>query len=264
MLRGKFLAALRDAEDRGALERDPAAGAAQRDERRRALAGHAWGVYAKTPPAGWMIWPRRPADGCALHPLTSSSGTRVPDRELGFLLTAHFDVSTMQPSSVQSFVRFPLTQLLASGGHVRVLRALLSHGAAHAPSDCAMTARSVRNTLDALVAQGAVKVMGPAGARRFAPALDRPLVSALARLFEAERQHWQWLQEQLRDGLAAEKEIRSAWLYGSVARGTDEPRSDMGVALVLARDSDDASRQVRDAVQVLGERLADLARLGHR
>lgn len=172
---------------------------------------------------------------------------------------ARQDVSTMQPSSVQSFVRFPLTRLLASGGHVRVLRALLSHGgaqsAAQLASDCAMTARGVRNTLDALVAQGAVKVMGPAGARLFAPALDRPLVSALARLFEAERQHWQWLQEQLRAGLAAEREIRSAWLYGSVARGTDEPRSDMDVALVLARDSVDASRQVRDAVQVLGERL---------
>ena len=170
-----------------------------------------------------------------------------------------YDVSTMQPSSVQSFVRFPLTQLLASGGHVRVLRALLSHGgaqsAAQLASDCAMTARGVRNTLDALVAQDAVKVMGPAGARLFAPALDRPLVSALAQLFEAERQHWQWLQEQLRDGLAAEKEIRSAWLYGSVARGTDEPRSDMDVALVLSNDSVDASRQVRDAMQVLGERL---------
>lgn len=137
--------------------------------------------------------------------------------------------------------------------------ALLSHGgaqsAAQLASDCAMTARGVRNTLDALVAQGAVKVMGPAGARLFAPALDRPLVSALAQLFEAERQHWQWLQEQLRDGLAAEKEIRSAWLYGSVARGTDEPRSDMDVALVLSNDSVDASRQVRDAMQALGARL---------
>jgi len=165
----------------------------------------------------------------------------------------------MQPSTVQSFVRFPLTHLLASGGHVRVLRALLSHGgaqsAAQLASDCAMTARGVRNTLDALVAQGAVKVMGPAGARLFAPALDQPLVSALARLFEAERQHWQWLQEQLRDGLDAETRIRSAWLYGSVARGTDEPRSDLDIALVLADDSVDASRQVRDALQVLGDRL---------
>lgn len=165
----------------------------------------------------------------------------------------------MQSSSVQSFLRSPLTQLLSSGGHVRVLRALLNHGsaqsAAQLASDCAMTARGVRNTLDALVAQGAVKVLGPAGSRFFAPALNQPLVSALAQLFEAERLHWQQLQEQLRDRLAAERQIRSAWLYGSVARGTDEPRSDWDLALVLADGSLDASRQVRDAVQVLGDRL---------
>ncbi|OZB68649.1 MAG: hypothetical protein B7X36_15155 [Thiomonas sp. 14-64-326] len=108
----------------------------------------------------------------------------------------------MQPSSVQSFLRFPLTHLLASGGHVRVLRALLTHGgaqsAAQLASDCAMTARGVRNTLDALVAQGAVKVLGPASSRLFVPALNQPLVSALAQLFEAERQHWrQGLGERL-------------------------------------------------------------------
>lgn len=165
----------------------------------------------------------------------------------------------MQPSSVQSFSRFPLTQLMGSGGNVRVLRALLSHGGAQSATqlslDCAMTARGVRNTLGALVSQGAVQVLGPASLRLFAPALDKPLVSAIARLFEAERQLWQQLQEQLRDGLTAQKQIRSAWQYGSVARGTDEPRSDMDVALVLTEDRLDASRQVRDAVQALGDRL---------
>ena len=178
-----------------------------------------------------------------------------------------------------SFLRFPLTRLLASAGHVRVLRALLSHGgaqsAAQLASDCAMTARGVRNTLDALAAQGAVKVLGPASSRLFAPELNQPLVSALAQPFEAERQHWRQLQEQLHDGLAAEKHVRSAWLYGSVARATDEPRSDMDVALVLDEDSLDASRQVRDAVQGLGDRLgvrispvvltpSDLAKLSPR
>lgn len=165
----------------------------------------------------------------------------------------------MQPSSEQSFLRFPLTQLLASGGHVRVLRALLSHGGAQSAtqlaSDCGMTPRGVRNTLDALVAQGAVQVLGPAGVRLFTPARSQPLVSALAQLFEAERQHWQQLQNQLRNGLAAEKHVRSAWLYGSVARGEDGPRSDVDVALVLDEDSLDASRQVRDAAQQLGDRI---------
>lgn len=165
----------------------------------------------------------------------------------------------MQPSAVQSFLRCPLTWLLASGGQVRVLRALLQHGgaqsAAQLAADCAMSARGVRNTLDALVAQGAVQVLGPASARLFAPAMHQPLMVALVQLFDAERQHWPQLQAQLRDGLAAERLIRSAWLYGSVARGTDAPRSDMDLALVLTDDSVDASRQVRDAVQALGDRL---------
>lgn len=52
VLRAKFLDALLCAEDGGKLQRDPAADAAQRAERRRALARHAWVVYAKTPPAG--------------------------------------------------------------------------------------------------------------------------------------------------------------------------------------------------------------------
>ncbi len=52
VFKGKFLAALQQAEERGRLARDPAAGTAQRDERRRALAGHDWVVYAKTPLAG--------------------------------------------------------------------------------------------------------------------------------------------------------------------------------------------------------------------
>ena len=138
-----------------------------------------------------------------------------------------------------------------------------------------MSARGVRNTLDALVAQRVVQVLGPASGRLFAPALNQPPVRALAELFDAERQHWSQLQAQLRDGLAAEPLIHSAWLYGSVARGTDIRRSDMDLALVLTRDSLDASRQVRDAVQLLGDRLgvhispavltpADLARLPPR
>jgi Putative transposase/Transposase zinc-binding domain len=52
VFKGKFLDALQHAEDGGTLARDPAADAAQRGQRRRALRGHAWVVYAKTPLAG--------------------------------------------------------------------------------------------------------------------------------------------------------------------------------------------------------------------
>lgn len=165
----------------------------------------------------------------------------------------------MQPSSVQSHLRLPLTHLLASGGHVRVLRALLCHGGPLSVSqlavDCGMSTRGVRNVLDTLVAQRAVMVLGPSRGQLFAAAVEQPLVAALRQLFEAERTLWESLQAQLREGLAQEKHIRSAWLYGSVARGTDEPRSDLDLALAVDEDTLDVGRQVRDAVQVMGDRL---------
>ena len=51
VFRGKFVQALRDAEQGGALSRDPC-DAAQRQQRHRALRRHDWVVYAKTPLAG--------------------------------------------------------------------------------------------------------------------------------------------------------------------------------------------------------------------
>lgn len=49
---GKFLAALAQAEQSGALPRDPQAAPAQRQRRRAALRAQPWVVYAKTPLAG--------------------------------------------------------------------------------------------------------------------------------------------------------------------------------------------------------------------
>lgn len=57
----------------------------------------------------------------------------------------------------------------------------------------------------------------------------------------------------MRDGLAAEPLVRSAWPYRSVARSTDAPRSDLDLALVTTDNSVDTTRQVRDVVQALGD-----------
>lgn len=52
VFKGKFLDALEHAQSAGKLVRDPASDAAQRTERRRALARHDWVVYAKAALAG--------------------------------------------------------------------------------------------------------------------------------------------------------------------------------------------------------------------
>ncbi len=183
----------------------------------------------------------------------------------------------MQPSSIQSYQRFPLTHLLANAGHVRVLRALINHGGPLSVSQLAgesgLSKRGARDVLESLVAQRAVAVLGPARGQLFAAAMEQPLVRALRQLFAVERIKWESLQAELRAGLAREEHILSAWLYGSVARGTDEPRSDLDLALAVNDSAVDVIREVRDTVATLGDNLGvhispvvltpqDLAKLG--
>ena len=182
----------------------------------------------------------------------------------------------MQALTAQSYLRSPLTYLLGSGGHVRVLRALLSYGAplgvSQLAADSGLTTRGVRHVLNSLVSQRAVRVLGQPGAQLFVAAMEHPLLPAVGLLFEQERARWESLQKELREGLAAQKHIRSAWLYGSVSRGEDEPRSDVDLALAVDKGTLDVTQHVRDAVQTLGDKLgvalsavvltpADLARL---
>ena len=70
----------------------------------------------------------------------------------------------MQISTRQSHLRLPLTRLLASAGHVRVLRALMTYGAplsvAQLAADSGLTTRGARFVLDSLASQGVVSVLG--------------------------------------------------------------------------------------------------------
>jgi predicted nucleotidyltransferase len=86
-------------------------------------------------------------------------------------------------------------------------------------------------------------------------ATRHPLAAALKALFEEERARWTALQDDLRDGLAVQEDIGAAWLYGSVARGEDEPGSDVDIVLVLNEGTLDAAQRVRDELQALGDRL---------
>ena len=109
--------------------------------------------------------------------------------------------------------------------------------------------------LESLVSQCIVSVLGQPRSQLFTAATQHPLMPALKVLFEQERARWEGLQEDLREGLVSQKDIRSAWLYGSVARGQDEPRSVVDVAVVVNEDSLDVTHRVRDAIQATGDRL---------
>ena len=165
----------------------------------------------------------------------------------------------MQASSPQSHLRFPLTQLLGSAGHVRVLRALATYGAplsaAQIAADSGLTTRGTRFVLESLVSQGMVKVLGQPRSQLYDLAREHPLADAVKALFQQERSRWERVMDALREGLGLEKKVRSAWLYGSVARGEDKPHSDLDLVVVIGENSTRTAHQVRDAVQALGDRL---------
>ena len=57
----------------------------------------------------------------------------------------------------------------------------------------------------------------------------------------------------MRQTLEEDDAVVAAWLYGSVARGEDLPRSDIDFAVLLKSDS--AEARVRDSFDLLGHRL---------
>ncbi len=122
-------------------------------------------------------------------------------------------------------------------------------------ADSGLTTRGARFVLDSLVSQGVVSVLGQPRSQLYTVATRHPLAAALKALFEEERARWTALQDDLRDGLAAQEDIGAAWLYGSVARGEDEPGSDVDIVLVLNEGTLDAAQRVRDELQALGDRL---------
>jgi len=182
----------------------------------------------------------------------------------------------MSSATAQSYLRFPLTRLLGNGGNIRVLRAMMSYGAplsaVQLSRDTGLTRQGVRLVLQGLETQGLVTAHGVPRSQLFSVVSDHPFTAALTTMFEQERGRWELLNQTLREALHANPEVRSAWLYGSVARGEDAPHSDIDIAIVTQTDGAGVAEAVRETLQALDDRLmvhfsvvaltpADVARL---
>lgn len=157
------------------------------------------------------------------------------------------------PSQIQSHLRHPLTALLGSVGHVRVLRALTTNRAPQSAPQVAaaagLTPQGTRGVLEVLVRQRLVKVHGSGRTQLYELNAAHPLASSLAALFHDEQGRWDALMSSIRDVLDRHGAVSAAWLYGSVARGDDSPDSDVDIALVVRSQS--VADQVREALMPL-------------
>ncbi len=137
----------------------------------------------------------------------------------------------------QSHLRHPLTALLGSAGHVRVLRALATSGAPQSAPQLAATAgltpQGTRGVLEAMTRQRLVRAHGSGRTQLYELFSGHPLVPSLAALFQVEQRRWDGLMGSIREILERQGAVTAAWLYGSVARGEDGPESDVDIALVV-------------------------------
>lgn len=159
----------------------------------------------------------------------------------------------MQASAPQSHLRLPLTKLLGGAANLRVLRSLALYGGPLSVTQLAretgLTPKAVRETLGGLQAQLAVNGLGQSRAKLYEINPTHPLASSIAHLFTVERDLWTKLQGDLRRVLADANTVVAAWYYGSVARGTDGPGSDLDIAVVLRTDEVEvALEELREAL----------------
>ena len=161
----------------------------------------------------------------------------------------------MKPAA-QSFLRFPLSLVFGSPANVRVLRALARHGGILSASALANTATltkpSVLSALQQLIAVGIVEVVGDDRQRLYRFREDGEIGPALGALFAAESQNYRDVIESIRT--SAEKcGAEAAWVYGSVAKGEDGPRSDFDIVVVSTRGrAYDVATAMRDNVSYSG------------
>lgn len=143
----------------------------------------------------------------------------------------------------QSTFRQPLDEILGTVSSVRTLRELVRHGEPLIPADIArrteMTSASIGSALDRLDRLGIVEPVGSGARPSYRLRDGHFLAEPIRRLFRREAARREHLFDALAD-LAERTEPRpvAVCLYGSVARRSDRPGSDLDLVALVASDRD--------------------------
>jgi predicted nucleotidyltransferase len=161
----------------------------------------------------------------------------------------------MARSRPQSALRYPLTTILGADAQVRVLRELAGHGgtlsAPNLVQRTGLAASSVREALGVLQRTDVVEAVGSGRTWLYRLQKEHPIGAALQALFWSEQGRFDSIIETVRLVAAGTGPgLVAVWLYGSAARGTDRPGSDLDIAVACEPDSLSRIREgVRDGLQ---------------
>jgi predicted nucleotidyltransferase len=148
----------------------------------------------------------------------------------------------MPALSRQSSLRFPLSEILGSYNHVRVLRELARHGGELTTSEISrlsgVAIQNVRPIVASLESLHVLAEIGSGRSRLFRIRREHPLIGALEVLFETEGKRFNAVLQAVREASAQEgKDVLAVWLYGSTARGEDIATSDIDIVVVAPPES---------------------------
>jgi predicted nucleotidyltransferase len=159
----------------------------------------------------------------------------------------------------QEMRRKLLTKILGVRGRVDALRGLLRlpeaySGSARSISRMAgLDHRVGQRALDDLVTAGLVRVRVTPAANLYSLNTAHPLYRPLKAAFEAEARYTDDIRRAVARGFQDHQlSVRNAYLYGSFARGEDDARSDIDVAVVVDPSQEE---RVRAALEELAEEL---------
>lgn len=149
-----------------------------------------------------------------------------------------------------------LDLILGSTLKVRVLRSLIDLqkpvSGRHA-GRLASVSKKATAALDDLAKSGIITRTESTGQNLYSINRNHYLAEPLHRLFRAEDAKLSLIQDGLRRALASQPGVLSGAIFGSVARGTPGPDSDLDVLVII--ESPQFSDDVRDAVIEAGDQL---------
>lgn len=159
----------------------------------------------------------------------------------------------MRPTSKpDSYVRNPLDQILGYPANIQLLRILIETGRGMNTGEIAgrtgLSVPGVHKVISRLIKTGVIQQEGNGRTQMAGIRKDHPLTPVLTELFQAEKNNVENLLKKLKKA-ADEMELKptSVWIYGKVAKGTDDYGDPLQIAIYgQAKTIDDLTEHFKE------------------
>ena len=151
-----------------------------------------------------------------------------------------------------SALRNPLNEILGYQANVRLLRCLVEAGETLSHSELAertgLSLPGIHKVVPRMTKTGIIQFTGSGKQQQIAIRKEHPLTDIIQELFKAEKEYFNSLIKSLKETIEdIELKPKSAWIFGKVARGSEEYGDPVRIALLgEVKTIDEITNQFRD------------------